>query len=71
MSVTEVMTEQRLLDVIETREPQGLFLYDAGDKVIGVDNSTGDAWTEEFPDAVECMMWLADWEGRGGSDPEL
>lgn len=68
MSVTEVMTEQRLLDVIETREPQGLFLYDAGDKVIGVDNSTGDAWTEEFPDREKCLRWLTDQTGGRGAE---
>lgn len=59
-----VTSEKRLLQVIEERKPLGLFLYDSGIEVIGVDNRTGDAWTEEFPDAVECMMWLADWEGR-------
>ena len=25
---------------------------------IGIDNSTGDAWTEEFPDKNSCLRWL-------------
>ena len=31
---------------------------DDGDTVIGVDNSTGDAWTEDFPTLEECLAWL-------------
>lgn len=30
-----------------------------GDKFIGIDNSTGNAWTEEFPDEASCLRWLA------------
>lgn len=55
-----VSSEDQLIRIIEDRKPIGLFLYDSGIEVIGVDNRTGDAWTEEFPDTIECMMWLAD-----------
>lgn len=44
--------------IINTREPRGLFLLDTGIEIVGIDNETGDAWTEEFPDRVECMEWL-------------
>lgn len=33
-------------------------MLETGVEYIGIDNSTGDAWTEEFPDLTECMMWL-------------
>ena len=52
------VSEEKMNSIIETREPRGLFLHDTGIEVIGVDNSTGDAWTEEFPDRVECLLWL-------------
>lgn len=50
--------QEKLKAVIETREPRGLFLCDTGTEIIGVDNTTGDAWTEEFPDRLECLIWL-------------
>lgn len=48
------------LAIIENRVPLGMFVHDEGTVVVGIDNSTGDAWTEEFPDLTECLMWLAD-----------
>ena len=48
----------RSFTIIEKREPRGLFLYDTGVEIVGVDNLTGDAWTEEFPDHEECVDWL-------------
>lgn len=44
--------------------PLGLFYLRDGDTVIGVDNSTGHAWTEEFQDLDTCKRWL------GGEDLE-
>lgn len=44
--------------IIEMRKPLGLFVLDTGIEIIGIDNSTGDAWTEEFPDMQECLLWL-------------
>lgn len=52
------ISQQEATAIIDTREPKGLFLFDTGIEVIGIDNETGDAWTEEFPDRVECMKWL-------------
>jgi hypothetical protein len=45
--------------VIETRKPFGRFVEETGIEVIGIDNSDGNAWTEEFPDIIECLKWLA------------
>ena len=39
-------------------EPLGLFYLQEGDKFVGIDNSGGDAWTEELPDKAGCLRWL-------------
>lgn len=55
--IKEITSEQANV-VIDTREPLGLYylLEDGG--YIGIDNSTGDAWTEEFPNLRQCKEWL-------------
>jgi len=53
--------------IIENREPKGLFFCRVqegkGKPFIGIDNTTGDAWTEEFSSAPECLRWLRSKEG--------
>ena len=44
--------------VIEHRIPSGLFLTKEGRKWIAVDNTTGDAWTEEFSRKRQAIRWL-------------
>ena len=39
-------------------EPLGLYYLEEREKFVGIDNSTGDAWTEEFPDKESCIRWL-------------
>lgn len=51
--------EEKAERIINTRKPLGLFVLDTGAGIIGIDNSTGDAWTEDFPDMTECLLWLA------------
>ena len=36
----------------------GLFYLKEDDKFVGIDNSDGNAWTEEFPDEESCLRWL-------------
>ena len=50
------------MEIIETRKPLGCFVYSEGMEVVGVDNRDGDAWTEDFPNLVECLAWLLDEE---------
>lgn len=38
--------------------PLGLFYLRDGDTVVGIDNSTGHAWVEEFKDLGTCKRWL-------------
>jgi len=44
--------------VIEDRVPCGHFLAKEGRKWVAVDNSTCDAWTEEFPHKRQAVRWL-------------
>ena len=44
--------------VIEDRVPSGRFLTKEGRKWVAVDNSTGDAWTEEFSSKRQAVRWL-------------
>jgi len=47
--------------IIDTGEPIGRFYEIDGDIHVGIDNSTGDVWVEEFKTKEECIAWL---EGR-------
>lgn len=44
--------------IIESRKPLGQFFVSYDNLCVGIDNSTGDAWTEEFPDLRSCFQWL-------------
>jgi hypothetical protein len=52
------INKEQASKIIEYREPEGLFYHKDGDKFIGIDNSSGDAWTEEFGDLDTCLEWL-------------
>lgn len=44
--------------IIESREPRGLFWTAQGGRFVGIDNITGDAWTEDFKTREECFEFL-------------
>lgn len=44
--------------MIDTRRPLGLFYVRQDGIYIGIDNSTGHAWTEEFASLYQCKEWL-------------
>jgi len=44
--------------IIDSRQPLGLFYLPNNGVYIGIDNSTGEAWTEEFPNLGKCKRWL-------------
>ena len=52
------VSSEFLGQVIERRIPCGLFLTKEGHKWVAVDNTTGDAWTEEFPRKRQAIRWL-------------
>lgn len=52
------LTSEEMARVIDTREPRGLFYRIEGRTIIGVDNTTGNAWTEDFRDFETFMLWI-------------
>lgn len=53
--------EPDLRRIIETRQPRGLFYTKISPtKYIGVDNRTGDAWTEDFKGIRALRRWMND-----------
>ena len=52
------VSPKKMTDVIECRTPLGLFLTREGHKWVAVDNSEGDAWTEEFNRRCDAVHWL-------------
>lgn len=47
-----------IIENMEEEHTKGLFYCVDGDVVVGIDNSTNEAWTEEFNHAVKCKAWL-------------
>jgi hypothetical protein len=64
MDEIKYVTAEEAEEIICTREPVGLFYSKEGSKFIAIDNSTGDAWTEEFDNREECMEYLQGDESR-------
>lgn len=58
MMEIKLVTREEANQIFDTREPIGLFYEMDGDSYIGIDNSTGDAWVEEFKTKEECFKWL-------------
>lgn len=54
----QLVSSELLGRVIEQRTPCGLFLTKEGRKWVAVDNTTGDAWTEEFSRKRQAVRWL-------------
>lgn len=55
--IKETTSEQASV-IIDTRQPLGLFYLLDNSIYVGIDNSTGDAWTEEFSNLRQCKKWL-------------
>lgn len=53
-----LMGSARIVAFAVKYEPRGLFYLRDGEKVVGIDNSTGRAWTEEFDTVEQCKRWL-------------
>jgi len=61
MKDIEKVTQEAMDQIIRTRQPRGLFYRKEGRRhYVGVDNSTGDAWTEDFRSLRQCKRWLLD-----------
>lgn len=52
------VSEEKASKIIETRQPEGYFYCVEDEKIIGIDNRTGDAWTEEFVNFTAFINWI-------------
>ena len=63
MPIKKISNEEAT-KIITEREPRGLFYTienSTGVNVyVGIDNRTGDAWTEDFKSLGACKRWLND-----------
>lgn len=52
-------------EIIKTYEPRGLFYVKCGSdqpcRYTAIDNSTGDAWTEDFNSRIAMFRWLREY----------
>ncbi len=64
MEIREV-TNEEVAKIIVDRELRGLFYQKDGDVYVGIDNTTGEAWTEDFPNLEECLAWLKGGQRNG------
>jgi hypothetical protein len=55
---TKEITPEEAHSIIETSEPLGLFYTFESGKYVGIDNRTGEAWTEDFKSLELCEQWL-------------
>ena len=46
--------------IIYSRRPLGLFYLIFNGIYVGIDNTNGNAWTEEFTNLRQCKRWLRD-----------
>lgn len=63
METPREISKKAAYRVIDTRKPLGLFFLKEGTGYTGIDNRTGEAWTEEFTAKDDCLSWLK------GSEP--
>lgn len=58
MCEVKEITQAQAIEIIETRQPLGMFYHKEDGIYVGIDNTDGQAWTEEFPTIDECISWL-------------
>lgn len=54
-----VISAKEASNVIDTRKPTGQFLVLNKHMYTGIDNKTGNAWTEDFKNLNNCLMFLS------------
>lgn len=52
------ITPEEAIEIIDKREPIGLFYFKEDGVYLGIDNNTGDSWMEQFNTKEECIAWL-------------
>ncbi|MFP3721966.1 aspartyl-phosphate phosphatase Spo0E family protein [Niallia circulans] len=52
------VTKEVAHSIVKTFKPLGKFYMNDNGVYIGIDNSTGACWTEEFKNKNDCLNWL-------------
>jgi hypothetical protein len=52
------ISEADARSIILNRKPLGTFWLKEKNLYVGIDNDTGDAWTESFDTKEQCVEWL-------------
>lgn len=58
--IYHIVSRAESYSIIETRKPLGLFLILENETWVGIDNSEGEAWVEEFKTKRTALHWLTD-----------
>ncbi len=58
MNRPKEVTLQEAAQIIESFHPLGCFYLKDRKWYVGINNSTGEAWTEDFLSKEECLRWL-------------
>lgn len=65
--IVEIAEENAFYIIMHSHEVEaGLYWLKDGEKYVGIDNTTHDAWTEEFPSKEACFDWLRGGDLDGG-----
>lgn len=56
--MVKMISADEMHSIIENRKSRGQFIAYENDKYIACDNTTGDAWIEEFETLEEAINWL-------------
>ena len=54
----KIVMPEKAAKVIDSRKPMGQFLVLNKDAYTAIDNSNGEAWTEDFRNLKNCLMFL-------------
>ena len=52
------VSQEFAITILESKEPKGLYWYSIGQIFVGIDNTDGEVWVEEFESKEECFVWL-------------
>ena len=58
MKKIKFVSKKKINKIISHRKPLGLFYSKQNRVFIAVDNSTGDAFTEQFTNSLDCRQFL-------------
>lgn len=57
------ITQEQAIEIIETRLPLGRFYHKSENGYVAIDNTDGQAWTEDFLTFEQCIRYLHEKEG--------